>query len=170
MSGSLRPWPRETAATLGSPGPGCPAHAAEPVPRTTLNLNVPSLPDGVTPPLRWARLASFGTVRSSMSSTVEEGALQFELVAADQELRRDTDTAMLRDGVASLTALGGLAEVWAVPPTGPADPADADAGGVTGPTGGISVETHAAPGDELSPAHLFPDPEVTEHLHPRRPD
>ena len=138
-------------------------------PRTTLNLNVPSVPDGVTPPLRWARLASFGTVRSSMSG-VEEGTLQFELVAVDQELRHDTDTAMVRSGVASLTALGGLAEVWAVPPGGPADPADADAGGVTGPTGGITVETHAAPGDDLSPAHLFPDPEITEHVHPRRPD
>jgi 5'-nucleotidase len=137
--------------------------------RTMLNLNVPSVAQGVTPPLRWARLASFGTVRSSMSGA-DEGTLQFELVAVDQELRHDTDTAMVRNGVASLTALGGLAEVWAVPPTGPADPADADAGGVTGPTGGITVETHAAPGDELSPAHLFPDPGIAEHVHPRRPD
>lgn len=137
--------------------------------RTTLNLNVPAVPEGVTPPLRWARLASFGTVRSSMSGA-EEGALQFELVAVDQELRHDTDTAMIRQGVATLTALGGLAEVWAVPPTGPADPADADGGEVTGPTGGLTVEAHAAPGDELSAAHLFPDPEVAEHLHPRRVD
>lgn len=138
-------------------------------PRTALNLNVPALPDGVTPPLRWARLASFGTVRSSMSGA-EEGALQFELVAVDQELRHDTDTAMIRAGVATLTALGGLAEVWATPPPGPADAADAGAAEVTGPTGGLRVEAHAVPGDELSPAHLFPDPEVADHLHPRRVD
>lgn len=137
--------------------------------RTTLNLNVPAVSAGVTPPLRWARLASFGTVRSSMSGA-EEGALQFELVAVDQELRSDTDTAMIRDGVATLTALGGLAEVWGTLPEGPADAADAGPGEVTGPTGGLTVEAHAVPGDELSPAHLFPDPEVAAHLHPRRFD
>ncbi len=86
-------------------------------PRSALNLNVPALPDGITPPLRWARLASFGTVRSSMSGA-DTGALQFELVAVDQELRADTDTAMIREGVATLTALGGVAEVWVVPPDG----------------------------------------------------
>ncbi|MCU0310217.1 MAG: 5'/3'-nucleotidase SurE [Acidimicrobiales bacterium] len=138
-------------------------------PRSALNLNVPALPDGITPPLRWARLASFGTVRSSMSGA-EEGALQFELVAVDQELRADTDTAMIREGIATLTALGGVAEAWAVPPIGPADPADAPDGGVEGPTGGLSVAAHPVPGDELSPAHLFPDPEIAEHLHPRRFD
>jgi 5'-nucleotidase len=159
-------WPWATAATMAA---RVTARLLEAPPRTTLNLNVPDVPAGVTPPLRWARLASFGTVRSSMSGA-EEGALQFELVAVDQELRHDTDTAMVLEGIATVTALGGLAEVWAVPPGGPADPADADPGPVTGPTGGLTVEAHAAPGDELSPAHLFPDPEVAEHLHPRRPD
>ena len=82
----------------------------------------------------------------------------------------DTDTAMIREGVATLTALGGVAEVWVVPPAGPADAADVPDGGVTGPTGGLFVEAHPVPGDELSPAHLFPDPEIAEHLHPRRFD
>ncbi len=156
----------ETAARMAAEVAG---RLLEAPPRTTLNLNVPALPDGVTPPLRWARLASFGTVRSSMSGA-EKGALQFELVAVDQELRADTDTAMIREGVATLTALGGVAEVWAGLPDGPADPADASDGGVTGPTGGLLVAAHPVPGDELSPAHLFPDPEVAAHLHPRRFD
>jgi 5'-nucleotidase len=135
-------------------------------PRVTLNLNVPALANGATPPLRWARLGTFGTVRSAVTG-LEDGRLQFELLAVDEELRSDTDTALLRKGIATLTALGGIAEVWASPPDGPADPADAEAGPVGGPPGGLAVEAHAAPGDELSPAHLFVDPDVAEHLHPR---
>ena len=53
------------------------------------------------------------------------------------------------------------------PPDGPADPADAESGPVGGPPGGLAVEAHAAPGDELSPAHVFADPDVASHLHPR---
>lgn len=157
------PWHWETAARLAVT---VVERLLEAPPRTTLNLNVPAVPPDRPPRLQWARLAPFGAVRSAMTGA-EEGRLQFELVATDEELRADTDTAMLRRGVATLTALGGIAEVWAAPPSGPADPADADAGGVVGPTGGLAVEAHAAPGDELSPAHLIPDPEVAEHLHPR---
>jgi len=135
-------------------------------PRVTLNLNVPAVQDGTVPPLRWARLGTFGTVRSAVTG-LEDGRLQFELLAVDEELRADTDTALLRKGVATLTALGGIAEVWATPPDGPADPADAEAGSVGGPPGGLAVEAHAAPGDELSTAHLFADPDVAAHLHPR---
>ena len=138
-------------------------------PRVTLNLNVPAVSDGSRPPLRWARLGTFGTVRSAVTG-LEDGRLQFELLAVDEELRADTDTALIRSGVATLTALGGIAEVWASPPEGPADPADAEAGAVAGPTGGLAVEAHAAPGDELSPAHLFADPDVAAHLHPRPVD
>ena len=135
-------------------------------PRVTLNLNVPAVPGREPPPLRWARLGTFGSVRAAVSGE-EEGGLQFELVAVDEELRADTDSAMLRQGVATLTALGGIAEVWGTPPDGPADPADADCGSVAGPTGGLEVHTHAAPGDELSPAHLLVEPDVAAHLHPR---
>jgi 5'-nucleotidase len=137
-------------------------------PRVTLNLNVPVVERGVVPPLRWARLGTFGTVRSAVTG-LEDGRLQFELMASDEELRSDTDTALLRKGVATLTALGGIAEVWASPPDGPADPADADAGAVGGPPGGLTVEAHATPGDDLSPAHVFADPDVASHLHPRPP-
>jgi 5'-nucleotidase len=144
------------------------ARLLEAPPRVTLNLNVPAARPGAThvPPLRWARLGTFGTVRSAVTG-LDEGRLQFELLAVDEELRSDTDTALLRTGVATLTALGGISEVWASPPEGQADPADAEPGPVAGPTGGLAVEAHAAPGDELSPAHLFADPDVAEHLHPR---
>ena len=135
--------------------------------RITLNLNVPHGGDE-RPPLRWARLGTFGSVRSTVKG-VEEGKLQFELVAVDEETRPDSDSALLRDGVATLTAIGGLAELWARPPEGPADPADVESTAVTGPSD-FAVEAHAAPGDELSPAHLFPDPEVAEHLFPRPVD
>lgn len=136
-------------------------------PRATLNLNVPATGAGdPAPPLRWARLGTFGTVRSAVTG-LDEGRLQFELLAVDEELRSDTDTALLRQGVATLTALGGIAEAWASPPEGPVDPADADSGAVAGPPGGLTVEAHGAPGDDLSPAHLFPDPDVAAHLHPR---
>ena len=100
-------------------------------------------------------------------SGLEDGRLQFELLAVEEELRADTDTALLRKGVATLTALGGIAEVWAVSPDGVVDPADAESGSVGGPPGGLMVEAHAAPGDELSPAHLFADPDTAAHLHPR---
>jgi 5'-nucleotidase len=142
------------------------ARLLEAPPRVTLNLNVPALAPGSVPPLRWARLGTFGTVRSAVTG-LEEGRLQFELLAVDEELRADTDTALLRQGIATLTALGGIAEVWATPPEGQADPADAEAGSIAGPPGGLAVEAHAAPGDELSPAHLFADPDVAAHLHPR---
>lgn len=135
-------------------------------PRVTLNLNIPVVAAGATPPLRWARLGTFGTVRSAVTG-LDEGRLQFQLQAVDEELRSDTDTSMLRKGIATLTALGGIAEVWASPPDGPADPADAESGAVGGPPGGLAVEAHAAPGDDLSPAHVFADPDVAAHLHPR---
>lgn len=138
-------------------------------PRVMLNLNVPHVSDGALPPLRWARLGTFGSVRSAVTGA-DEGRLQFELAAADEELRSDSDTAMVGMGIATLTALGGLAEVWAIPPDGEADAADAESGEVAGPPGGLQVEAHAAPGDELSPAHLFADPHVAAHLHPRPED
>ncbi len=121
------------------------------------------------PPLQWARLGAFGTARAAVPG-LEDGRLQFELQAVDEEVRADTDTALLRKGIATLTALGGIAEVWTSPPDGPADPADADGGDVAGPTGGLAVEAHAAPGDDLSPAHLLADPMLAAHLHPRPPD
>ena len=137
-------------------------------PRVTLNLNVPDVPVGDLPPLRWARLGTFGSVQSAVKGW-EEGQLRFELSAAEPDTRTDTDTALLRKGMATLTSLGGIAEVWAQPPDGPADPADAPgrSGSEQGPPGGLAMEVHAAPGDELSPAHLFADPEVSAHLHPR---
>ena len=135
-------------------------------PRVTLNLNVPAVNGSDAPPLRWARLGTFGSVRAAVSGG-EEGGLQFELVAVDEEMRADTDSALVRKGVATLTALGGIAEVWGSPPDGPADPADAECSSVGGPTGGLMIEAHAAPGDELSPAHLFADPDTAAHLHPR---
>jgi 5'-nucleotidase len=159
----LRGWDWGPAAALAAQ---VTERLLEAPPRVTLNLNVPVVERGETPPLRWARLGTFGSVRSAVTGR-EEGRLQFELTAPDEDLRADTDTAMLREGMATLTALGGIAEVWASPPDGPADPADADSGAVGGPPGGLSIEAHAAPGDELSPAHVFADPDVASHLHPR---
>ncbi len=159
-------WSWGVAARLAA---GVTERLLEAPPRVTLNLNVPAVGAGEEPPLRWARLGTFGSVRAAVTG-VDEGRLQFELLAVDEELRSDTDTALLRKGIATLTALGGISEVWAVPPDGVADPADADAGAVSGPPGGLTVEAHAAPGDDLSPAQLFADPAVAEHLHPRPRD
>ena len=147
--------------------PGSPTACSQAPPRVTLNLNVPVVAAGATPPLRWARLGTFGTVRSAVTG-LDEGRLQFELLAVDEELRSDTDTALLRKGIATLTALGGIAEVWASPPDGPGRSGRRRGRRRSaGPPGGLAVEAHAAPGDELSPAHLFADPDVAEHLHPR---
>ena len=81
-----------------------------------------------------ARHLRHGPLRRHRAST--RARLQFQLQAVDEELRSDTDTSMLRKGIATLTALGGIAEVWASPPDGPADPADAESGAVGGPPGG----------------------------------
>ena len=57
-----------------------------------LNLNVPNLPLAELRGVRAARLAPFGTVRTTLGETVD-GRLQVELRATEDELDPDTDTA-----------------------------------------------------------------------------
>lgn len=89
-------------------------------PTTLLNLNVPNVPLDELKGVRWARLAPFGTVRASL---VDEppipGApsrkLQMALREHDEKLPDDSDTALVRDGYASITSIVGIRAADRVP-------------------------------------------------------
>jgi 5'-nucleotidase len=80
--------------------------AASP-PKTVLNLNVPNLPLDEVRGVRPARLAPFGTVRTTLGETVD-GRLQVELRATEDELDPDTDTALVTAGYVAVTPLVGI--------------------------------------------------------------
>jgi len=77
---------------------------------TVLNLNVPAVPLDPLPELRWARLDRFGSVRVAVGGTWEE-SLQMEYRSTGIELDPDSDTALLEQGFATVTAIEGIAEV-----------------------------------------------------------
>ena len=80
--------------------------AASP-PKTVLNINVPNLPLAEIRGVRAARLAPFGTVRTTLGETVD-GRLQVELRATEDELDPDTDTALVGAGYVAVTPLVGI--------------------------------------------------------------
>ena len=80
--------------------------AASP-PKTVLNINVPNLPLAEIRGVRPARLAPFGTVRTTLGETVD-GRLQVELRATEDELDPDTDTALVGAGYVAVTPLVGI--------------------------------------------------------------
>lgn len=79
--------------------------------RGAVSLNVPALPIEAIGGIRWAGLAAYNSVRSSVS-TMESGYIRFDLVGTDYEPEEATDLAVVRAGYASLTALHGNVEVW----------------------------------------------------------
>jgi len=80
--------------------------AASP-PKTVLNLNVPNLPLAEVRGVQPARLAPFGTVRTTLGDTVD-GRLQVELRETTEELDPDTDTALVAAGYVAVTPLVGI--------------------------------------------------------------
>ena len=72
-----------------------------------LNINVPNLPLAEVRGVRPARLAPFGTVRTTLGETVD-GRLQVELRATEDELEPDTDTALVVAGYVAVTPLVGI--------------------------------------------------------------
>ena len=99
----------EVAAAVGASAAGW--VAAQP-PGTVLNVNVPNLPADQLLGVRQARLAPFGTVRASMGES-EEGHLEVELEGTGAPLDPDTDTALVRAGYVSVTAILGITAVEA---------------------------------------------------------
>ncbi|MEZ5098567.1 MAG: 5'/3'-nucleotidase SurE [Thermoleophilia bacterium] len=76
---------------------------------TVLNVNVPAA-GGDGPGLRWARLDRFGVVRVAVASR-EGTALQLEYRAPNIESEPDSDTALLGQGYATVTAIEGVGEI-----------------------------------------------------------
>jgi 5'-nucleotidase len=72
-----------------------------------LNLNVPNVPLTELQGVRSAPLAPFGTVRTAVTATGDRH-LQLEFRETEWEIPPDTDTALVRAGYATVTALGGL--------------------------------------------------------------
>ena len=80
--------------------------AASP-PKTVLNVNVPNLPLAELRGVQPARLAPFGTVRTTLGETVD-GRLEVELRETDEVLDPDTDTALVVAGYVAVTPLIGI--------------------------------------------------------------
>ncbi|HZN15020.1 MAG TPA: 5'/3'-nucleotidase SurE [Acidimicrobiales bacterium] len=76
-------------------------------PRVVLSVNVPALGPESVRGVRVARLAPFGTVRTAVVGH-EDGRVQLELRATEDELDADTDTALVRDGFVAVSALAGI--------------------------------------------------------------
>lgn len=79
---------------------------------TVLNLNVPAVRPGAVQGLRWATLDRFGLVRVAVTGARDRW-LQMEYRETGAELDPSSDTALLLDGYATITALRGIA---AIPP------------------------------------------------------
>lgn len=94
----------ETAAALAVPAVdwlvGQPA-------RTVLNLNVPNLPVNEVRGVRWAELATFGSVRTALVES-QGGRLQMEFVGRRDEHPEHTDAGLVDRGWAALTLLTGI--------------------------------------------------------------
>lgn len=105
------PWPWATAAELAAAAVRWLAGAPR---RTVLNLNVPNLPIDEVRGVRWARLATFGTVRSTMVES-GDGRLQMELRDTGEPLPADTDTALVQAGWAAVTSITGIRAAERVP-------------------------------------------------------
>ena len=117
--------------------------------RSVLNLNVPALPRSEVRGIRWARLAAFGAVRAAIAEAENDGTLQIELRATDEELPPDTDTALCAAGYATLTALVGIAESW--PTEQPRH----------------EIQQLPAPGAPVEPLHAVPDAADSRTLRSR---
>ncbi len=75
--------------------------------KTVLNVNVPNLPLAEVRGVRPARLAPFGTVRTTLGETID-GRLQVELRETEEQLDPETDTALVVAGYVAVTPLVGI--------------------------------------------------------------
>ena len=76
---------------------------------TVLNLNVPDLPADRLAGARLATLAPFGSVRSTVVESTEDGGrLQMELRPTMVDLPSDCDTALVAEGFVAVTAITGV--------------------------------------------------------------
>lgn len=80
---------------------------AEAPAKTVLSVNTPDVGLDQVKGVRWAELAPFGTVRTTLVSTGED-RLQMELRESDVELPPDTDTALVMAGYVAVTVLLGV--------------------------------------------------------------
>jgi 5'-nucleotidase len=77
---------------------------------SVLSLNAPALPADQVKGLRWATLDRFGRVRVALAGS-SESWLQMEYRTSDAALDPGSDTALLEQGFATLTAIQGISEV-----------------------------------------------------------
>jgi len=77
---------------------------------TVLNLNVPAREPDEVRGLRWASLDRFGSVRVALGEQSSETGLQMEFRTTGASLDPQSDTALVEDGWATLTALTGIEE------------------------------------------------------------
>lgn len=76
---------------------------------TVLNINVPDVPVGRLAGARSARLAPFGTVRSTVIESAEGGGrLQLEMRPTTADLPPDCDTALVAAGYVAVSAVTGV--------------------------------------------------------------
>lgn len=78
-------------------------------PCTALNLNVPSHADDRLPELRPAVLDTYGSVRAALAGGNGQH-FQIEMRTTGDELRPDSDAALLAQGYATLTTITGVQE------------------------------------------------------------
>jgi 5'/3'-nucleotidase len=102
-----QPWRWETACDLAL---SVLALLAGAPPRTVLNLNVPGLPHREVRGVRWAKLDQFGSVRAAVAEP-SPLKVQIEFRATGAPLDPDSDTALVAQGYATLTALVGISAV-----------------------------------------------------------
>lgn len=99
------PWHWDTAAALAESVANWILERTAPC--TTLNLNVPALTLPEVKGLRWADLDEFGYFRVAVAD-IPGQRLQFEVGAPDSGLDPASDTALLREGYATLTPLSSV--------------------------------------------------------------
>lgn len=76
---------------------------------TVLNLNVPGRPRDEVLGLRWAKLDRFGSVRAAVTESDASG-VQLEFRDTGATLDPESDTALVAQGYATLTAIAGVTE------------------------------------------------------------
>ncbi len=74
---------------------------------TALNLNVPDTDGSALPEVRWAKLDPYGSVRTALAEN-SNGRLQLELRTTGNELRPDSDAALIEQGFATLSMISGV--------------------------------------------------------------
>lgn len=88
--------------------------------RGLLNLNVPSVPPDAVRGIRWTGLATFNSVRGTVSK-IEDGHMHLRFEETGEQPDSDTDLAAVRAGYAAVTSIQGTVEVWG-PVGGPGEP------------------------------------------------